>query len=118
MRQAALIGRSSGISRSASQAAHYSVEQFDAAAFFEKMMAYADVETPREMFDFIARGRYPKRKKRTPGKYFFAGATAGAALAFQRLRRQRQMRRIIRLRRQQQENRPQRQKTGGNPIDE
>ena len=114
MRIAADASRSAGITRAASLSAYH------AAAYrvFDEALAGTDVETVAEFLDLTLRGKRPRRKKRTMGKYLFAGAVTGAALAFQRLGRQRQMRRIIRLRRQQQENRPQRQKTGGKPIDE
>ena len=81
------------------------------AAVFEEMMGYADADTFTELIDLILRGQRPKRKKRTPGKYLFAGAATGAALSLRYLIKRR------RLRRQQQENRPEGQKMGGKPID-
>ncbi len=89
MNAAAAAGRSAGITRSASLAAHYSARHAAAYEIFDEALSGADVETLQEFLDLTLRGKRPRRKKRTAGKYLAAGLTTGVVLGARRLKARR-----------------------------
>ena len=96
MRAAAAAARSAGITRSASLAAYYSAERLTAYEIFDEALSGTDVETFQEFLDLTLRGKRPRRKKRTTGKYLAAGLATGAALTAQQLRKRALLRRLRR----------------------
>jgi len=96
MRAAAAAARSAGITRSAALAAYYSAERLTAYEFFNEALSGTDAETLQEFLDQTLRGKRPRRKKRTTGKYLAAGLATGAALTAQQLRKRALLRRLRR----------------------